>query len=260
MNKNELVDFSKVEGFNVSERYAPINTGDLVSQFETAGFTVTSIQKSRVTNSAKEGFQTHLLRLRHPEFSVETGGLFPEIVVKNSYDGSSALKIMLGLYRLVCANGLIMGTSYFNASIRHVGDARAAALEAANELMDHRGDLLSQVEALSAVTLSQFDVQGFANWAVTNLMDIPIEDVNKLTLTVPQRQADTGHDLFTIMNIIQERLMHGGVHYVSRNAAGWAQVRQTRRVNSIAKSTKINQELWDAASRFEKTGSFYETK
>lgn len=44
-----------------------------------------------------------------------------QIVVKNSYDGSNALQIMLGAFRLVCSNGMIVGKSFYNYSQKHIG-------------------------------------------------------------------------------------------------------------------------------------------
>ena len=35
--------------------------------------------------------------------------LVPEIVIKNSYDGTIAVTVMAGAFRLVCSNGMVIG-------------------------------------------------------------------------------------------------------------------------------------------------------
>lgn len=44
----------------------------------------------------------------------------PRIVIINSYNGEKPLTVLVGLFRLVCANGLIIGESIFKEKIRHV--------------------------------------------------------------------------------------------------------------------------------------------
>ena len=43
----------------------------------------------------------------------------PEIVIKNSYDGSWELGIMAGAFRLVCSNGMVIGIVLDKKSNRH---------------------------------------------------------------------------------------------------------------------------------------------
>ena len=48
--------------------------------------------------------------------------LTPEIIIKNSYDGSVGLNILAGAFRLVCSNGMIVGNitaKYTNKHIVH---------------------------------------------------------------------------------------------------------------------------------------------
>ena len=43
----------------------------------------------------------------------------PEIIIRNSYDGSTEVSVMAGAFRLVCSNGMIVGTVLGNTSNRH---------------------------------------------------------------------------------------------------------------------------------------------
>lgn len=44
------------------------------------------------------------------------------LVAKNSYDSSSSFQIMLGAFRLVCSNGMIIGKQFFKYNQRHFTD------------------------------------------------------------------------------------------------------------------------------------------
>ena len=43
----------------------------------------------------------------------------PQIIIKNSYDGSTEVSAIAGAYRLICTNGMIIGTTIGKSGIRH---------------------------------------------------------------------------------------------------------------------------------------------
>tara|TARA_R100000808_G_scaffold9836_3_gene26643 strand:- start:21403 stop:22191 length:789 start_codon:yes stop_codon:yes gene_type:complete len=55
---------------------------------------------------------------RHP---VTIGGekLYPQLNIKNSYDGSSTVSVLGGVFRLLCSNGAIIGQIFDQHSERH---------------------------------------------------------------------------------------------------------------------------------------------
>ena len=65
-------------------------------------------------------------KYRIPDVRVEVSkGDFinPEIIIKNSYDGSTEVKAFGGAYRLICSNGMVIGYAIGeNRGIRHIGN------------------------------------------------------------------------------------------------------------------------------------------
>ena len=54
----------------------------------------------------------------------------PEVIIKNSYDGSLQVHILSGAFRLVCSNGMVIGTTIDKHNFKHnVGNARLDNLE-----------------------------------------------------------------------------------------------------------------------------------
>ena len=57
-----------------------------------------------------------------PDVSVDVGNgdmVNPTITLKNSYDGSLQLHILAGAFRIVCSNGLVIGTTISNKMNKH---------------------------------------------------------------------------------------------------------------------------------------------
>ena len=48
--------------------------------------------------------------------------VFPQVLLTNSHDGKNAFTFTAGLFRMVCANGLVVSTKEFeNVKMRHMG-------------------------------------------------------------------------------------------------------------------------------------------
>lgn len=63
------------------------------------------------------------------------------LIAKNSYDGSHSLQVLMGAFRLVCSNGMIVGKKFVEFNHKHVGNDMTLKVEA----------LRSQVEAYKEI-------------------------------------------------------------------------------------------------------------
>jgi hypothetical protein len=59
----------------------------------------------------------------------------------------------------------------------------------------------------------------------------------------PRRIEDQGDDLWKVFNVVQEKMIRGGVSYSSPKG----KVRSAREINNIVASNSINTKLWEAA-------------
>ena len=77
-----------------------------------------SLMESRVFNNARTMWK---FRFRDTKVEIDKGDFVnPEVIIRNSYDGSSEVQAMGGAYRLVCSNGMIVGYTINKKSARHV--------------------------------------------------------------------------------------------------------------------------------------------
>jgi hypothetical protein len=98
-NSQNLNVLTQTKGFNVSGRYQPIATQGLIDALVSEGYQVNDTILTRPHKKEKQGFQKHMIRLSRPDLDFKIEGLRPELVIINSHDASTSLKIMLGVFR-----------------------------------------------------------------------------------------------------------------------------------------------------------------
>jgi hypothetical protein len=128
MNLQELevvapAAFSQSAAPHVSDRYTHVRTADIVERMLDAGFTITNAtqQKTQKRTAGKEAFQKHRIDMRMPDAnggSRALGQVFPTVSLINSGDWSSTFSMAVGLYRLICTNGMIAPFGAANESIK----------------------------------------------------------------------------------------------------------------------------------------------
>lgn len=265
MNNNILIDVNSLNrdaGHNVSEKYKVIKTGDLVKSFETQGYQVRELQEQRTRKVELKGYGKHMLRLRHPDLKINNEGLFPEIVLRNSYNGTSTFEIMMGIFRLVCSNGLVVGTTYESLKVRHVGDVVPKVIAALSNIQSQTLKIGDDINRFSSVKLTDSQSLEFATEVGRQLVPVgnselsgPISStIQYVDLLKVNRSLDNSNDLFTVMNRIQENALNGNLSYLTRNVQGNVRNASSRRIRSIDRNIEVNRLVWDIAATYAKIG------
>lgn len=244
--------FAKDAGLNVSAKYVAINTANIIQAFQFAGFELHRGSRNRVNNKAKEGFQKHLLAFRHPDIQLKSvGDVVPEILLKNSYDGSCAYVLTLGVYRLACANGLVVGTTFESVRTIHIGkNALQKAIDGAFQIAGQVEALSAKIKAMQSVSMSPAMQLEFAQRAMKLILPETAVTADASSLLTARREADTANDLWTVFNRVQEAVIRGGGRYQSVNASGVVRNNTSRAVRSIDRNIGLNKELWTLAETF----------
>lgn len=221
--------------------YVPISTFSILKGLFDLGFGVTHALESRVRNKDRAGFSRHMLRLRRQD-EQEINGNFPELVLVNAHDGSTSYQLRVGVYRLVCSNGMVVGNDVFCQRVRHQGDVIGRVAEAGREIIDIFPTVIEKTVDWSKIELSPQQQIAFANSAKTLKWD-PQGNTEVLNedLIRPKRSQDQSADLWTTFNVIQENLIKGGV--TTRNKET-RERRKSRPVNSPYENNRLNMALW----------------
>jgi hypothetical protein len=267
-----------------SQRYGYVSSIDLIRALVEKGFDITAASQSKPKDSGKHNFAKHMVRMRHTEsyarvqqaiiegraagdthtLEARTAArslknTFAEIVLTNSHDGTSAVILHAGLFRLDCFNGLILADSTV-ASIHVTHSKRLVAnvIDGAFQLAEQTPVMLDAVRNWSQLQLERPERVALAD-AARVLRFGDNEGNVASTVTADQildarRDADTGNDLWTTFNRVQENLMRGGLAdtrpgYRDAETNKWKPTRRlrTRAIKSIDGDVRLNKGLWTLA-------------
>lgn len=96
-----------IEG--VSDRYGHYSTVDAINQLRSQGWKPVQAAQSRARTKQAQAHTKHLIAFARDEDMHKSEGR-PEIVLYNSSDRTSSLKLYAGFFRWICSNSCIMGS------------------------------------------------------------------------------------------------------------------------------------------------------
>ena len=115
-----------------SDRYTYIPTGEVLGALRKEGFQPFMVCQTRVRDTGKREHTKHMLRLRHTK-QID-GAEANEIILLNSHDGTSAYKLIAGIFRIVCSNGLVVAESTVGSlAVPHKGNIVDRVIEGSFE-------------------------------------------------------------------------------------------------------------------------------
>jgi hypothetical protein len=228
-----------------SPKYMFIPTERVLSGLMSAGFVPVDARQTQ-SRRGSPVHARHVLRLRRRFETVQLRDTIPEIVFLNSHDGTSAYQLRMGLFRVVCTNGLIVSRGAFPAyCVSHRGNVVDEVVAAALGIAERFESLAGQVERMEQRRMRKDEQIDFASRALAiRVEDIVQSGMQPSALLAARRVEDLGDDLWSVLNRVQENLLRGGLS--RRSASG--RLTRTRRISSIREDVRINGRLWDLAS------------
>lgn len=228
-----------------SERYAYIPTITLLESLQREGFQPFLACQTRVRDQSRREHTKHMLRLRRA--GQITGQQVPEIILLNSHDGSSSYQMLPGLFRSVCCNGLVCGTSLGEVRVPHKGDVVEKVIEGAYEVLGVFDRVEEKRDAMQSLLLPPPAQQALAKAALMYRFGEEHQPVTESQVLSARRWQDEQNDLWSIFNRLQENLSKGGLS--GRSAQGKRS--RTRAVNGIDGDIKLNRALWVMAEELQ---------
>ena len=228
----------------LSSKYTFLPTERILTGLMSAGFVpVDARQASARRGSALHA--RHVVRLRPRFQTVQLKDSVPEVVFLNSHDGSSAYQLRMGLFRVVCTNGLIVSRGAFPAyCVSHRGNIVDDVVAGAVKLADRFEGLAEQVERMEQRQLFKDEQLAFAEAALRLRFSEPAQSaMQPAQLLACRRSEDLGDDLWRVYNRCQEHLLRGGLS--RRSITG--RLTRTRAIGSIRRDVTLNGQLWDLA-------------
>ena len=243
---------------DVSKRYLFVNTETIVDDLDKLGWKPVQAAQRKSRGNGGTIFSKHMVAFQNPDIKIKGSDgddSFPRIIMTNSHDGMQAFKFSVGIFRLVCSNGLVVADEQFSDfKIKHKGYTFGELRDVVNQavadlpnkvqvLNDMKNRTLTQDEknklALDSMLVRAGIEPGSEKATKFNYDDETIEDILD-----PKRKEDKGDDLWRVFNVIQEKITQGEFHAALRGA----KVRKVRKIKSFEKDIKVNQELFKLAT------------
>ena len=243
---------------DVSSKYLFVNTETIIDDLAKLNWLPVKAAQRRSTKAGGTIFSKHMIAFQNPDIKITSSDgddAYPRILLTNSHDGMQAFKFSVGIFRLVCSNGLVVADEKFSDfRIKHKGytfaELRNVVRQAVEDLPnkvqvmnDMKNRTLTQEEknklALDAMLIRANITPGSKEATKFDYDAETIEDILD-----PKRDADKGDDLWRVFNVVQEKITQGEFHAALKGA----KVRKVRKIKSFEKDIKVNQELFKLAA------------
>jgi hypothetical protein len=240
----------------VSDKYLHVNTETVMDDLAKLGWLPVTASQRR-TKPRKDGSPTirskHMVSFQNPDLMIKGKNgddAYPRIIVTNSHDGLCSFQFRIGIYRIVCSNGLVVADEEFSAfSIKHKGytfeELQTVVAQAVADL-PNKVEVLNkmQVRMLTAEEQRQLAIDAMALRATNpnaEYTEASIEDVLAAT-----RKEDEGDSLWLVFNRIQESIINGGYSAALRGS----KVRKVKKIKSFERDLQVNQDLFKLATAY----------
>lgn len=230
------------------KRYNFVPTTEIISNMASQGWELSNAKQSNARGSLRKNYGAHIVEFQHPEMYIknhksEIEG-YPTIVFINSHDGTTPMQAELGIFRLVCSNGLVVKSQDFGGfRERHTRLNLESTKQLINDKMEQMSTALESINRWNSVEMKSLDMRKFATDALVMRIgeERPLEDYEILGVLQPKRPEDNVNTLWHVYNRVQENLIKGGFSLANRNA---------RAIKSPMADVKLNQGLWQLAEAY----------
>jgi hypothetical protein len=244
--------FNHTVGTKLTEKYVHIPTDTIVDDMEALGWVPYSVKtvRSRAKNAATK---KHLVQFFNPDIVIndENGeaDMYPQLLLINSHDGSTAVKFEMGVFRLVCENGLVIKSQDFGGfKMRHMGYSFEDLRVYINQLVETLPTVVANLNKFSQVEMTPEQQYEFATKAVEARFgeekELSSEEIDNLLSA--ERKEDQGNSVWVVMNRVQEKLTNGGFSYL--NAKG--KPRKARAIKNFTQDIDFNQKIWSLIEEY----------
>lgn len=231
-----------------SPKYQFTPTFEVIDHMKSMGYELTNAKQSKSNVELRTNWGIHITEFQHPDLYIKDpeGNVEarPTVVLLNSHDGTRPLQFEMGLFRLVCSNGLIikdkdMGsfrerhTKYNFQEVKDLIDSKVSGLQ----------EVVGKISQWNGVEMTdkqryQFAVEALALRLNT---DRQPEQYEVLDVLAAKRKIDEQPTLWHTYNTVQENIIKGGFQLNNR---------QARAINNPVEDFVLNQGLWQLADAY----------
>ena len=238
------------EGFNVSSKYNAIPTQSIIDIInEQSGPTkIVAFNKVNVRKPGKQGFQRHVIMLELPD-SKMVDNTSMNIVIYNSNDRSSSVKMFAGSIRAACDNQMVWGDEIMpQFKINHSTiDWKSKVDNMLKTFHEAQAKTKDTIQQLINKYMSYSDQIRYAH-EVSEMLDMEGRLMDPAELNIAHRQEDIPKTAWHTFNRIQYNVMNGGMQRlmeVEVEGIKTTKLNKTHKITDSNKSINLNRQMSD---------------
>ena len=269
--------FSTEPSPEVSSKYSHIPTDKLIDDMKLLGWKAIDAKEVKARQKSTVGFQKHLVVFRNDDIVINqmpndiresitsptgyrrTDGtfakknpidtVFPQILLTNSHDGKNAFTFTAGLFRMICENGLVVSTNEFEkVAIRHMGYDFEELQKQITEMTEKLPLTVESMNNMIDTKMNQNSIVKFAKDMLA--VRFPEDELKRITIDMdefitPVRPEDKGDDLWSVFNVIQEKIIEGDFDYTIGTKH-----RKARQIKNFKQDMDLNSKMFDVALQY----------
>ena len=245
--------FTQVGSEDTSDKYTHIPTDQVIKDMELLGWGVVDAQEVNARTTGTKGFQKHLVVFRNNDVVIngEDGDVvYPQVLLTNSHDGKNSFQFTAGLFRMICANGLVIATDTFeDVKIRHMGYDFSTLQDTIKDMVERLPLTVEAMNKMKEIELQEEQMLDLAK----SFLDIRVEGTENTfddqaieeVLNV-QRKNDEGNMLWEVFNRVQENIIEGNFEYITKTG----KKRQARVIKNFKQDQEVNKKMFSKALEF----------
>jgi hypothetical protein len=237
----------------VSKKYSFLPTSRIIEDMDRLGWKVSTAKANRYRSTINQEFGNHVIKFFNPEVFIrdQDGNIesYINIVVMNNHTGMGSFKFELGIFRLVCSNGLIIKDKDMGGfNIRHSGYSFEELQITLNQAVESLPDLVGRINQFNQIIMSKEAQREFAQkaFALRSYQDRMMTEEELAEFLAPRRKEDQGDSLWTVLNRVQESVLQGGYHITNKKN----KLRRAKSIKNIQKDIQLNQQIWELGMQY----------
>ena len=242
---------------DVSGKYIQANTETVIEDMAKLGWYPVEAKQCRAKKGSKGIRSFHMIAMQNDNVKIlnPDGGTeaYVRIIIQNSHDGFNSFKFMMGVYRCLCSNGLVVADAEFATfSIRHINYSFEELRGIVAKVIDNVPNVINKMNVMNKTVITDEQKRELAveTYKIRKGFDsedkVRVDEPTITDLLTPIRPEDNGNTLWGVFNILQEKMIKGGFSATGKNG----KARKQRPISSIKKDVDYNQKLWAIAERY----------
>jgi hypothetical protein len=232
----------------ITNRYKFTSTKEVINMMQDLGYALTEVKQASTKIPLRRDFGAHIVQFQHPDLYIKAteGGVEarPQVVMINSHDGSRPISFEMGIFRLVCSNGLMIKSMDMGGfKERHTKLDFTALKNLINEKVETLPQAVNRINQFTSREMTAKERTEFAMNALRlRAGEEKVAETYELnSILSPRRDADQGTNLWKVFNTVQENLVRGGFQLNDR---------QARAITNPWADLDLNRELWSLAEAY----------